>query len=256
MEKLTIPGQQILFILLLAILTCTQSSAAEVKIAVAANFADASRKLIPLFDKTTGHTVIASYESTGKLFAQIKNGAPYGLFLAVDRKRPQRAEQEGLAVPGKRFVYARGKLVLWSAAKSLFANGESYLNKRNFQHLAIANPRTAPYGLAARQVLQHLGLWSRIQNRLVLGESVAQTFQFVVSENAQAGFVAYSQVKAWRGASGTVWNVPTAYYSPIEQSVVLLKKGADNPAAQAFFSFLRSGPARSIIQNSGYDVEQ
>lgn len=250
-----INGRQASIALLISFLAYTQLHAAEVRIAVAANFTDVTRRIIPLFRKTTGNTVLASYGSTGKLFAQIENGAPYELLLAADTERPLRAEKEGLTVPGKRFIYAKGRLVMWSATRKLFSNGESYLRQDSFHHLAMANPKTAPYGLAARQVLQHLGLWSRIQDKLVRGESVSQTFQFVASENAEAGFVAYAQVKAWRGQPGTVWLVPVAYYSPIEQSVVLLKKGAGNPAALAFFEFLRSEAVREIIESFGYEVD-
>ncbi len=232
-----------------------QARAAEVNVAVAANFTAATRKIVPLFEKTTGHSVKLSFGSTGKLFAQIENGAPFEVFLAADTKRPIKAEKEGLAVPGKRFIYAKGKLVLWSAKSGLFKDGEEYLKKADFAHLAFANPKTAPYGLAARQVLQHLGIWSQLHTRLVQGESIAQTFQFVATGNAQIGFVAYSQVKAWQGPAGTSWVIPMAYYQPIDQAVVLLKKGAVNPAAMAFFNFLGSKAARKVIEGFGYGVE-
>jgi molybdate transport system substrate-binding protein len=232
-----------------------QILAAEVSIAVAANFTDATRKIVPLFEKATGYTVKASFGSTGKLYAQIENGAPFEVFLAADTKRPIKAEKEGLSVPGKRYVYAKGKLVLWSAKKGLFQDGEQYLKQGDFAHLALANPKTAPYGTAAKQVMQHLGVWNTLQARLVQGESISQTFQFVATGNAQAGFVAYSQVKAWQGAASTSWVIPVADYQPIDQAVVLLKKGAANPAAQAFFDFLKSKAARQVIESFGYGVE-
>lgn len=232
-----------------------QSVAGEVNVAVAANFTGAIRKIVPLFEKASGHTVKVSFGSTGKLYAQIENGAPFEVFLAADTKRPLKVEQEGLAVPGKRFVYAKGKLVMWSAKQGLFQDGETYLKKSNFAHVAIANPKTAPYGLAAQQVMEHMGIWSRLQAKLVQGESIAQTFQFVATGNAQVGFVAYSQVKAWQGGSGATWEIPMAYYKPIEQAVVLLKKGQSNPAAQAFFDFLKSKAARKVIEEFGYGVE-
>jgi molybdate transport system substrate-binding protein len=232
-----------------------QTFAAEVSVAVAANFTDATREIVPLFEKATGHTVKASFGSTGKLYSQIENGAPFEVFLAADTKRPIKAEKEGLAVPGKRFVYAKGKLVLWSAKKDLFHAGESYLKKGHFAHLALANPKTAPYGLAAQQVMEHLGLWSTLQAKLVQGDSIAQTFQFVATGNAQAGFVAYSQVKAWKGAGGSAWVIPAAYYKSIDQAAVLLKKGASNPAAQAFLDFLKSDAARKVIEGFGYGVD-
>ena len=232
-----------------------QAQAGEVSVAVAANFTDATREIVPLFEKATGHTAKVSFGSTGKLYSQIENGAPFEVFLAADTKRPIKAEKAGLAVPGKRFVYAKGKLVLWSAKKGLFQDGEQFLKSGGFEHLALANPKTAPYGLAAQQVMEHLGVWSGLQSKLVRGDSIAQTFQFVASGNAQAGFVAYSQVKAWKGDAGSSWLVPAAYYKPIDQAVVLLKKGEANPAAQAFFDFLKSDAAHKVIERFGYGIE-
>jgi molybdate transport system substrate-binding protein len=229
--------------------------AEEVSVAVAANFTDATRQLIPLFEQSTGHTVKASFGSTGKLYSQIENGAPFEVFLAADTKRPAKAETEALAVAGSSFVYAKGKLVLWSAKPGLFPAGEAYLKTAAFDHLALANPKTAPYGLAAQQVMAHLGLLSALSPKLVKGDSIAQTFQFVVTGNAQAGFVASSQIKAWRGDAGSVWEIPAEYYSPIEQTAVLLKKGESNPAAQAFLDFLKSDASRKVIVEYGYAVE-
>jgi molybdate transport system substrate-binding protein len=244
-----------LFSLLSLLFVNAQSLAAEVSVAVAANFTNATRDIVPLFEKVTGHTAKVSFGSTGKLYSQIENGAPFEVFLAADTKRPIKAEKEGLAVPGTRFVYAQGKLVLWSAKKGLFDNGASYLKNSEFKHLALANPKTAPYGLAARQVMEHLGLWPQLQSKLVRGESIAQTFQFVATGNAEIGFVAFSQVKAWQGDAGTAWVIPTTYYAPIDQAAVLLKKGASNPAAQAFVHFLKSDSARMVIESYGYGVE-
>jgi molybdate transport system substrate-binding protein len=229
--------------------------AGEVSVAVAANFTDATRQMVPLFEKATGHKAKVSYGSTGKLYAQIEHGAPFEVFLAADTKRPVKAEQAGLAVPGSRFIYAKGKLVLWSNRSGLVDDGEAFLKNAAFAHLAMANPKTAPYGLAARQVMEHLGLWGPLQSKLVRGDSIAQTFQFAVTGNAEAGFVAYSQVKAWKGAAGSAWVIPTAYYDPIDQSAVLLKKGASNPAAKAFLDFLQSDAARKVIEGFGYGVQ-
>lgn len=237
---------------LVSLLSSAPLFAAEVRIAVAANFTDVSRKIASLFEKNSGHQTRISYGSTGKLFAQIENGAPFDVFLAADSQRPIKAEKEGLAVPGSRFIYAWGKLVLWSAKQDVFDDGESYLQKSAFRHLAIANPKTAPYGLAARQVLVHLGVWQAIQPRLVRGESIAQTFQFVATGNAEAGFVAASQVKAWNSDPGTIWAIPAQDYAPIEQAAVLLKRGKDNPAARAYLAFLRSAAVRRLIEDAGY----
>ena len=231
------------------------SLADEVSIAVAANFTDATRQIIPLFEKASGHSVKASYGSTGKLYSQIENGAPFEVFLAADSKRPAKAEAAGLAIAGSSFVYAKGKLVLWSVKPDLFEEAESFLKKGDFAHLAIANPKTAPYGLAAQQVMEHLGVWSDLQSKLVQGDSIAQTFQFVATSNAEAGFVAYSQVKAWKGSAGSVWEIPADYYAPINQAAVLLKRGEPNAAAQAFLDFLKSDAAHEVILSFGYGVE-
>ncbi|HEB86181.1 MAG TPA: molybdate ABC transporter substrate-binding protein [Gammaproteobacteria bacterium] len=241
--------------LLATLLSSSPLFAAEVRIAVAANFTGVSRKIAWLFEKTTGYSTRISYGSTGELFAQIENGAPFDVFLAADTQRPIKAENEGLAVPGSRFIYARGKLVLWSAKRDAFGDGESYLQKSAFRHIAIANPKTAPYGLAAQQVMEHLGIWKVMQSRLVRGESIAQTFQFVATGNAEAGLVAWSQVRAWKRDPGTIWIIPAKDYAPIEQAAVLLKRGKDNPAAQAYLRFLRSATARKLIKDAGYAVK-
>ena len=229
--------------------------AAEVMVAVAANFTDATRDLAPLFEKATGHTARISFGSTGKLYAQIEHGAPFQVFLAADSKRPRKAEREGLAVPGTRFTYAQGKLVLWSAGTDTFSDGEQYLKSLEFSRAALANPKTAPYGLAAQQVLQHLGVWEQAKPKLVQGDSIAQTFQFVATGNAEIGFVALSQVTAWKKPPGSAWKIPQGYYQPIAQQAVLLKKGEDNPAASAFLDFLRSPEAHKVITGYGYGVE-
>jgi molybdate transport system substrate-binding protein len=241
---------------LLSLLLLTgQADADEVRIAVAANFTDATRELAPLFEQATGHTTKISFGSTGKLYSQIEHGAPFELFLAADTKRPIKAEQEGLAVTGSRFVYAKGKLVLWSAKSGLFQDGADFLNNGDFAHIALANPKTAPYGLAAEQVMQHIGALNRLKPKLVKGDSISQTFQFVATGNAQAGFVALAQIKGWKGETGTLWEIPADHYAPIEQAAVLLRKGEENPAATAFLQFLRSEPAREVIVRYGYGVE-
>lgn len=231
------------------------ASAAETTIAVAANFTDATRDLVPLFEKRTGHHVKVSFGSTGKLYAQIEHGAPFEVFLAADSKRPLRAETQELAVVGSRFTYAMGKLALWSPAPDAFSAAEAYLRAATFKRAAIANPKTAPYGLAAKQVMQHIGVWKQLQPKLVRGDSIAQTFQFTATGNAEVGFVALSQLSAWKGDKGTRWAIPQSYYDPIEQQAVLLNKGADNEAAKAFLDFLKSDEARAVITGYGYGVE-
>jgi molybdate transport system substrate-binding protein len=231
------------------------SLAAEARVAVAANFTDAARALAPQFEKSTGHRIKISYGSTGKLYAQIENGAPFDVFLAADTQRPEKLLTSGLAVAGSQFIYARGKLVLWSAQDQLFENGETFLKKTAFKRIAIANPRTAPYGLAAQQVLNHLGIWQNVQARLVRGDSIAQTFQFVATGNAETGFVANSQIKGWQGPQGTAWQVPAEYYQPINQTAVLLLRGKGKPAAEAFIDYLKSDEARDVIEGLGYGVK-
>ncbi|MGD9169924.1 MAG: molybdate ABC transporter substrate-binding protein [Candidatus Thiodiazotropha sp.] len=233
----------------------SQVKAEEVKIAVAANFTDATREIAPLFEKATGHKPIISYGSTGKLYSQIEHGAPFELFLAADTERPIKAEQEGLAVPATRFIYAKGKLVLWSIKSDLFESGERYLKRGAFEHLALANPKTAPYGLAAEQVMRHLGVLEQLTPKLVKGDSIAQTFQFAATGNANVAFIALAQIKGWQGDMGTLWEIPDDYYAPIEQAAVLLKKGEHNPAAIAYLEFLKSDEAREVIERYGYGVE-
>ena len=229
--------------------------AEEVLIAVAANFIDASREIAPLFERVSGHTTRISYGSTGKLYSQIEHGAPFELFLAADTQRPIKAEEEGMAVPGTRFIYAKGKLVLWSVKPGLFNDAEGFLRQGDFDHLALANPKTAPYGLAAQQVMHQLGVLPSLTAKLVRGESIAQAFQFTATGNAELGFVALAQIKTWKGEAGTLWEIPAEYYSPIAQAAVLLKKGEANPAATAYLEFLKSDVAREVIERYGYGVE-
>ncbi|EDM47725.1 molybdate ABC transporter substrate-binding protein [Marinobacter algicola] len=227
--------------------------AGEVSLGVAANFTDTTRELAKQFEGETGHTVSASFGSTGKLYAQIRNGAPFDVFMAADARRPALIEKAQAGVPNTRFTYARGKLVLWSPTPGAFGDAESYLAQQAFSRLAMANPKTAPYGLAAQQVLEHLGHWQALQAKLVRGDSIAQAFQFVVSRNAQAGFVALSQVTSWDDKEGTLWNVPQDYYQPIDQQAILLNRGISNEAALAWMDFLKSNTAIAIIRGHGYD---
>lgn len=227
----------------------------EISIAVAANFTDATRDIVPLFEKATGHKVKVSFGSTGKLYAQIEHGAPFEVFLAADSKRPEKAESQGLAVKGSRFTYAIGKLALWSPKADAFTDAEAFLKSGKFSRAAIANPKTAPYGLAAQQVMKHLGVWDSLKSKLVRGDSIAQTFQFTATGNATVGFVALSQVTSWKESKGTVWKIPQGYYQPIEQQVVLLKRGEDSEAAKAFITFLKSDAAHAVITGYGYGVK-
>ena len=244
-----------LALLCLLLMFGTGAHAADVRIAVAANFTDTTRELIAAFAETTGLEAIASYGSTGKLYAQINNGAPFDVFLAADRHRPELLEQNEQGVAGTRFTYARGKPALWSSAPDTFEDPLAWLESGRFAHLAIANPKTAPYGLAARELLTKLNLWEALQGRLVRGDSIAQTFQFVATTNAQSGFVALSQVRAWPEKGGALWLVPQSYYSPINQQAILLSRSKDNNAARQWLEFLRGDKARSIIEKFGYEID-
>jgi molybdate transport system substrate-binding protein len=228
--------------------------AGEVLVAVAANFTGVARELVPLFEAQTGHRIRMSYGSTGRLYAQIEQGAPYDVFLAADATRPALAEARGLAVPESRITYAVGRLVLWSLDVTRFSDGEAYLRALQYRRLAVANPKTAPYGRAAQEAMEQLGVWTQVQPHLVRGDSIAQTFQFTATESVDAGFVALAQINGWSGARGAVWLVPDTLHAPITQDAVLLKRGEHNEAARAFMAFLASDAVRQLIGAHGYDL--
>lgn len=226
---------------------------AEVRVAVAANFITAMKRITGMFEASTHNRVIASFGSTGALYAQILNGAPFDAFLAADRRRPRLLEKYQAAVPGTRFTYAAGRLTLWSAQAHYVDDKGRVLESGHFAHLAMANPKTAPYGAAAKQVLQSLGLWERLRPRIVQGANIAQTDQFVATGNAPLGFVALSQVEgANRAVRGSRWVVPGTLYRPIKQQAVLLKRGRGNTAAKAFLKYLKGSQARLVIEKLGY----
>ena len=236
---------------LLALLSAP-AGAATVTVAVAANFTAAARELARTYHAASGDEVVLSFGSTGKLYAQIHNGAPFDAFLAADVHRPRLLEEQGDAVGGSRFTYARGKLVLWSATPNRVDDQGRVLREGGFDHLAIANPRTAPYGAAARQVLAHLGLWQSLQPRLLRGENIAQTYQFVAGGGAELGFVAWSEIhRPGTPIKGSYWDIPSELYSPIDQQAVLVR---DRPEGRAFLHYLRSEASRKIIEAFGYTV--
>jgi len=226
-------------------------------VAVAANFLSPFKQLAQKFESATGHNTRIVSGSTGKLYAQIVHGAPFDVLLAADSKRPHLLEEQGLAVTGSRFTYARGRLTLWSAdAGHIGKDGIAVLKKGAFRHLALANPKAAPYGKAAQSTLQALNLWDALQPRIVQGENVGQTFQFVATGNAEVGFVALSQVLAMDvDRQGSRWEVPSTYHDPIRQDAVLLVKGRGNAAAQALMKYLQSPAAKTMIANFGYEVQ-
>lgn len=227
--------------------------AADVSVAVASNFAQPMRDIAAAFRQKTGHQAIVAPGSTGKFYAQISNGAPYDIFLAADRKTPADLEHQGKGVPGSRFTYAQGRLVLWSRRPNEINDGVRLLRAGNFTKLALADPRHAPYGVAAVQTLNRLGLEDITAAKLVFGENVSQALHFVASGNAELGFVALSQVYAKGQINrGSAWIVPQALYEPIRQDVLLLKPGQNNPAALALMGFLRGAEARAIMKSFGY----
>lgn len=230
------------------------TQAAEVMAAVAANFTAPMKMLAKSFEQDTGHKLVLSFGSTGSFYAQIKNGAPFDVLLAADSDTPLRLEKDGLGVAGSRFTYATGRLVLWSPKAGVVDDQGSVLRSGKFQRLAIANPKLAPYGAAAMQVLANLGLQATVQPKLVQGENIAQAYQFTASENAQIGFVALSQVFMQGHISqGSAWVVPAHLHAPLQQDAIVLRKGQDNPGAQALMVYLQSEKARRTLQTFGYD---
>ncbi len=243
--------QRLLSILIVVIASLPVARADEVRVAVAANFAPVLLQLAEPFAAATGHRLLISGGSSGKLYAQIAQGAPFDVLLSADAERPRRLEAEGLALAGSRFTYARGRLALWSPKPGVVDDRGDVLRRGQFKRLALANPRIAPYGAAAQDVLQALSLWEALRARLVQGEDIGQTFQFVRTGNAELGFVAWAQVKA-EGGTGSSWLVPETLHQPIEQQAVLLARARDDQAARAFLDFLRGKPAREIIARAGY----
>jgi len=229
--------------------------AGEVNAAVAANFTAPMQQIAELFQKESGHTVKLSFGSSGKFYSQIKEGAPFDVLLAADEKNPKLLEQEGLAVADTRFVYALGKLVLWSEKPGFVDDKGAVLGKGEYNKIAYADPKLAPYGLAAQETLQKMNLWDKVQSKMVTGESIAQTYQFAATGNAEMAFIALSQItKDGKITEGSWWIVPADMYSPIKQAAIQLTAAKDKTAAQAFLAFLKSAKAVAIIRGFGYGL--
>lgn len=227
-----------------------------IAVAVASNFLNPLREIAAEFNKSSQHSINIISGSTGSLYAQIINGAPYHIFLSADSWRPKVLEEKGFAVKGSRFVYATGRLTLWSADPDRIGNnGIDILRRKVFNHLAIANPKTAPYGQAAFKTLEKLNLWNELVPRIVRGANIGQTFQFVATGNAELGFVALSQVldPKWK-TKGSRWDIPRKYHDPLYQSAALLKRGENNKPAMDFMIFLKGTKAKKLIKNYGYDL--
>ena len=232
--------------------------AGEVTVAVAANFTAPMQKIAQAFEQDTGHKALLAFGSTGKFYAQVKNGAPFAVLLAADDETPARLEKEGLAVTGSRFTYATGRLALWSKSPNLVDDKGEVLRSNRFEKLgiykiAMADPKLAPYGAAAMEVIHKLGVQTMVTPKLVQGESIGQTYQFISTENAQLGFVALSQIFFdGRIAQGSAWVVPQSLHTSLKQDAVLLNHGKDNAAAHALLKYLQADKAKTIIRQYGY----
>jgi len=233
----------------------TPAFAEQVLVAVAANFVPPFREIAIEFETATGHNVRVAAGSSGNFHSQIKNGAPFDVFFSADMERPKLLEDEGFGVKNSRFTYAIGRLVLWSPNADL-VKGEETLRSKNFKRLAIANPKTAPYGVAAMQTMQKLDLWEILQPQIVMGENIGQTMGFIESGNVQLGFVALSQALDPKiKGQGSRWDVPANLHEPIKQDVILLTKGKDNAAAKALMEFMGGTQAKAIIEHYGYELK-
>lgn len=227
-------------------------SAENLRVAVASNFSETIKILSEKFESRTNHKIKLIFGSTGRQYAQIKNGAPFDIFFAADSERPRLLEEEGLISANSRFTYAIGKLVLWSPDERMVDADAQVLEQANFDHLAIANPKLAPYGKAAQDFLQSRKLWKPLMKKIVRGESISQAFHFVNSGNAELGLVAYSQLKhPEKDIEGSFWEVPNTLYPPIEQQAVMLKY---SQASKDFLDYIKTEKVKQLIQGFGYEV--
>ena len=242
-------------------LFCVAAQAGEVTVAVAANFTAPMQKIAKAFEQDTGHKAQLAFGATGKFYAQIKNGAPFAVLLAADDETPARLEKEGFAVAGARFTYATGRLALWSKQPNMVDDKGEVLRSQSFEKLgihkiAMADPKLAPYGVAAMEVIKTLGVQANVMPKLVQGDSIGQTYQFVSTENAQLGFVALSQISVdGRITQGSAWVVPQSMHTPLKQDAVLLNAGKDNAAAHALLKYLQGDTAKTIIRTYGYALD-
>ena len=243
----------LLALFLLPGITALPARADTIKVAVAANFVAPMQKIALDYEHASGHTVQVISGATGKFYAQIKSGAPFDVLLAADAETPARLVQEGDGVAGSVFTYAIGKLVLWSKTPGLVDDQGAVLRQPSITHVAYANPKLAPYGAAAVETIKALGLTAALESKLVQGENISQAYQFALTGNAEIGFVALSQVyKDGRITEGSAWIVPASLYPPIRQDAVVLKQGDGRPAVLGLMKYLRSEPARTVIQGYGY----
>lgn len=246
-----------LFFSAMLTLVATAVYADKIQVAVAANFTEPMKKIAAEFEKSNGHKVALSFGSTGKFYSQIRAGAPFEVLLAADDETPRKMEKEALAVENSAFTYAIGKLVLWSAKEAVVDDKGEVLKHGGFDYIAVANPKLAPYGAAAIETMKTLGVYEPLAPKIVQGENIAQTYQFVSTGNALLGFVALSQVIGAEGnvKTGSMWIVPEKLYAPIRQDAVLLDKGKDSAAAKALLAYLKSAAAKQVIRSYGYGLE-
>ena len=237
----------------LLLLSIPAAQAAEVVAAVAANFGPVMARIEPGFEQASGHQLTVVLGSSGKFLQQIQQGAPFDVFLSADTERPELLAKSGLGVPASRFTYAIGRLALWSPDPKAFSDGEAYLKAGAFRHLAIANPTVAPYGAAAQQALERLGLWGGLQTKIVRAEDIGQVYAMAGSRAAEAAFVAYSQVLTG-GKPGSQWLVPQDLHQPLKQDAILITRAQNNPAAKALLDYLKTPAAREMIASLGYDL--
>lgn len=243
-------------IIFLLVLTATPVSAEKITVAVASNFTAAMKDIVTEFEKASGHKVALSFGSSGKILAQIKHGAPFQAFFSADQTKPAVLEEDGLVVANSRFTYAIGGLVLWSTKPGIADEHTTVLKNRTFNKLAMANPKLAPYGRAAVQVLQNLNLENNTRDKWVQGENIAQTYQFVATGNTDLGFVALSQVMSKGHINGgSAWIIPRHLYQPIRQDAVLLRRGEDSQGARELLKFIRGSNAGAILESYGYQTE-
>ncbi|GAB1395034.1 molybdate ABC transporter substrate-binding protein [Rhodocyclaceae bacterium] len=239
----------------LSLLVSTSVFADEVQVAVAANFTAPMKQIATDFEKASGHKAVLAFGATGKFYAQIKNNAPFEILLAADDETPAKLAKEGAAVAASQFTYAKGKLVLWSAKEVIVDDKGEVLKKAGFDHIALANPKLAPYGAAAVEAMKALGVHDALAPKFVTGENIGQTYQFVKSGNALLGFIALSQVtKDNKITEGSAWVVPANLYAPIKQDAIVLEIGKGKPAAEALMKFLQGDAAKAVIKSYGYDL--
>ena len=230
--------------------------AAQASVAVAANFMAPMKRIAQDFERDTGHKLTLAFGATGQFYAQIRHGAPFAVLLSADDETPLKLEKEGLGVPGSRWTYAIGKLVLWSKKPGFVDAQGEVLRQGGFEKIALANPKLSPYGAAALQVLDHMGLRERTAAKMVEGSNITQTFQFASSENAQLGFIALSQViENGKLKQGSAWLVPSSMHAPLQQDAVLLNPGKDNAAAVALLKYLQGDQAKAVIRAFGYELQ-